>query len=315
LTPFDVVKTRLQGQLPTIAHKNYTALCVHPLQHPHGGFFFKRFDGLADTWCYECESPRPALKFNGTIDTAIKLAQNEGVHSLWRGWSATLLRSVPQIVIYFSIYEHLKDNFEKFKVPLTPFFAGGLARTVTTVAVSPIELIRTKQQALPHSSSILSVLNSELEKQNGFRNLWRGAAPTLLRDVPFSAFYWTFFETFRTKFLQTYNQNWSSMSTGERNRTNTLASFVAGASSGTIAAILTHPFDLVKTRRQIELYEIQQDKKAVPSTTKQILQTILKEEGFRGLFTGWIPRVAEIAPACAIMISTYEFAKAYFRES
>jgi len=309
LTPFDVVKTRLQGQLPAITH--YTELCVHP-HHPHGGFFYKRFDGLADTWCYECESPRPTLKFNGTIDTALKLVQFEGAQSLWRGWSATLLRSVPQIVIYFSLYEHLKDNFEKLKVPLTPFWAGSLARTVTTVAVSPIELIRTKQQSLNHSSSILNILNSELKKENGLKNLWRGAAPTLWRDVPFSAIYWTFYESFRKRFLQRYT-NWSSMSVSEHNHANIMASFVSGASSGAIAATFTHPFDLVKTRRQIELYQTQPNKKVVPRSTLQILQTIIREEGYHGLLTGWTPRVAEIAPACAIMISTYEIAKSYLR--
>jgi len=60
---------------------------------------------------------------------------------------------------------------KKLKVPLTPFWAGSLARTVTTVAVSPIELIRTKQQSLNHSSSILNILNSELKKRKWIKKL------------------------------------------------------------------------------------------------------------------------------------------------
>jgi len=103
------------------------------------------------------------------------------------------------------------------------------------------------------------------------------------------------------------------MSVSEHNHANIMASFVSGAGSGTIAATFTHPFDLVKTRRQIELYQTQPNKKVVPRSTLQILQTIIREEGYRGLLTGWTPRVAEIAPACAIMISTYEMAKSYLR--
>jgi solute carrier family 25 protein 39/40 len=314
LTPFDVVKTRLQGQIATPIH-NYHEACIHPLPHPHGGWFIKRFNGLADTWCYECESPRPALKFTGTIDTAAKLIQYEGAGSLWRGWSATLLRSVPQIVIYFSLYDYVKDTFVDKNIPIAPFWAGSIARTVTTIAVSPIELIRTKQQALNYPSSMIQVMRSELAKPNGFKNLWRGAAPTLWRDVPFSALYWTFFESTREKVLSTYYPDLTNMSQSERRKTNIYASFVAGASSGTIAATLTHPFDLVKTRRQIELYEINPrgNKNVIPTNTINILKTIIREEGYRGLLTGWIPRVAEIAPACAIMISTYEIAKSYFR--
>jgi len=236
--------------------------------------------------------------------------QYEGAVSLWRGWTATLLRSVPQIVIYFSLYEQLRDSFAKGEVPLAPFWAGSLARTVTTIAVSPIELIRTKQQSLNHSSSILEVLRSELRKENGFRNLWRGVAPTLWRDVPFSAIYWTLYENTKARYLNRYANS------SNRKRETIFASFWAGASSGVIAATLTHPFDLVKTRKQIELYELTPRRggtKHFPTSTLQILKTIVKEEGYRGLLTGWTPRVMEIAPACAIMISTYEIAKTYFR--
>lgn len=34
--------------------------------------------------------------------------------------------------------------------------------------------------------------------------------------------------------------------------------------------------------------------------------------GVRGLFTGLTPRLVRVAPACAIMIGSYEFGKSYF---
>lgn len=70
------------------------------------------------------------------------------------------------------------------------------------------------------------------------------------------------------------------------------------------------------------------------SSTWQILKEIWVELGYRGLFTGradaglqrpfcrltavnsssgFLPRVFKVAPACAIMISTYEFGKSFFR--
>ncbi|KAG8320678.1 hypothetical protein J6590_062570 [Homalodisca vitripennis] len=36
------------------------------------------------------------------------------------------------------------------------------------------------------------------------------------------------------------------------------------------------------------------------------------ENGVRGLYTGLTPRVAKIAPACAIMVSTFEYGKNFF---
>jgi solute carrier family 25 protein 39/40 len=36
---------------------------------------------------------------------------------------------------------------------------------------------------------------------------------------------------------------------------------------------------------------------------------IFQEQGVRGLFKGWAPRCLKVAPACAIMISSYEVGK------
>lgn len=36
---------------------------------------------------------------------------------------------------------------------------------------------------------------------------------------------------------------------------------------------------------------------------------IFREEGMAGLFRGWVARCLKVAPACAIMISTYEAGK------
>ena len=42
------------------------------------------------------------------------------------------------------------------------------------------------------------------------------------------------------------------------------------------------------------------------------MKKIVKNEGFGGLFVGLIPRLLKVAPACAIMIGSYESFKLYF---
>ncbi len=48
------------------------------------------------------------------------------------------------------------------------------------------------------------------------------------------------------------------------------------------------------------------------------LQTVIRDvisgHGYGGLFAGLTPRIGKIAPACAIMISSYEASKKYFIE-
>ncbi|KAJ7322290.1 hypothetical protein JRQ81_018577 [Phrynocephalus forsythii] len=82
-----------------------------------------------------------------------------------------------------------------------------------------------------------------------------------------------------------------------------------------IAATLTLPFDVVKTHKQTELWETDVTSSSQKSTSVwRIMKRIVAENGFTGLFTGIIPRLTKIAPACAIMISTYEYGKSFFHK-
>lgn len=78
--------------------------------------------------------------------------------------------------------------------------------------------------------------------------------------------------------------------------------------------MVTLPFDVVKTHMQIELgeMEILQDKK--PNSTLRVMRELYQSQGVRSLFAGIVPRISKVAPACAIMISTYEFGKKFFRQ-
>ncbi|KAH6929582.1 hypothetical protein HPB50_002790 [Hyalomma asiaticum] len=51
-----------------------------------------------------------------------------------------------------------------------------------------------------------------------------------------------------------------------------------------------------------------------PSSTLTVMRELYQTQGLRSLFAGIVPRVSKVAPACAIMISTYEFGKKFFRQ-
>jgi solute carrier family 25, member 39/40 len=48
------------------------------------------------------------------------------------------------------------------------------------------------------------------------------------------------------------------------------------------------------------------------STTREIIRRIYVQRGLPGLFSGLVPRVIKVAPACAVMISSYEYGKLFF---
>lgn len=215
--------------------------------------------------------------------------------------------AVPATMVYFTLYDQLRfqisSSFHYGETPplWVPTVSGGLARTIAVTTISPLELIRTKMQSKKFTYWQVGEFLKDSVKQDGYLSLWRGLGPTILRDVPFSAIYWLNYEYYKKKFKQPH----PSFS----------FSFVAGAAAGTVAAVITLPFDVVKTHRQIELGEMVLGSKSKESVrTLNMLKNIFNQRGVQGLFAGLVPRVVKVAPACAIMISTYEFGKSFFRQ-
>ena len=206
--------------------------------------------------------------------------------------------AVPANVIYFVGYDTLRTSLPSSIPPtLAPLIAGMSARTFAVAAISPLELFRTRLQAYhptENRSSFRSVLEgiSSLVREQGLRSLWRGLELTLWRDVPFSGIYWTGYEYLRHKFKQheVFRRGGEAGFFEE--------AFTAGWASGTLAAFLTQPFDVSKTRRQVY-------SGADVTSTVRLMGMIRQEEGIRGLWKGFVPRMLKVAPACAIMYGPF----------
>ncbi|GMR43885.1 hypothetical protein PMAYCL1PPCAC_14080, partial [Pristionchus mayeri] len=323
MTPLDVVKIRLQNQ----AHKINTGEC------------FIYSNGLMDHLCRSCKSPtkhkhpcewfeRPG-NFTGTLDALIRIPRQEGMRSLWSGLSPTLMMAVPLTAFYFSTYDALLARIRKLaerrrrggngadadilksamETIAAPILAGTVARSASVALVAPLEVVRTKMQSEHMSLTEIGAAVRATTGTHGWRGLYLGLVPTLWRDVPFTAIYWSCYETAKSRFL-------AAKGTDEM---DFAPAFLSGAISGTIAAVVTTPFDVVKTSRQIELGREVADANEAARIRKEKMVTVMRrivgKHGVTGLWSGIVPRVAKVAPACAIMIGSYEFFKVHFAHS
>uniref|UniRef100_A0A8C8FC84 Mitochondrial glutathione transporter SLC25A40 n=1 Tax=Oncorhynchus tshawytscha TaxID=74940 RepID=A0A8C8FC84_ONCTS len=295
VTPLDVVKIRLQAQKSPFPKGKCFVYCNGLMDHT-----CVCTNGNSKAW-YKAPG-----HFNGTLDAFIKIVRREGIKSLWSGLPPTLIMAVPATVIYFTCYDQLRAALRVrmgSHAEEAPLLAGALARVGSVTVISPLELIRTKMQSQRSSYRELSEVIHSAVRNEGWRSLWRGWGPTLLRDVPFSAMYWYNYEK---------GKAWLCKHNNIREPTFAIT-FISGAVSG---SVITLPFDVVKTRRQVEIGELQAmnlSSKA-SSSTLSVMTKIVAENGVGGLFVGFLPRVVKVAPACAIMISCYEFGKAFFRK-
>ncbi|XP_044740486.1 solute carrier family 25 member 40-like [Chrysoperla carnea] len=308
VTPLDVIKIRLQAQQKSLISNRCYLYCNGLMDHLCP---CDQVNGIVDPRNRSFVKP---VHFNGTIDAFYKITKYEGVSALWSGLSPTLVLAVPTTILYFVSYEQirlsLKDwynkrnvtNGERIQPAWIPIVAGGSARIFSATIVSPLELIRTKMQSAKLKYADVAEALQLLIKTDGAIGLWKGLGPTLLRDVPFSAVYWTVYE-----FLK--NDGCIERSF--------FSSFMYGAIAGSVAATITVPFDVVKTHQQIELgeKEIYTDRKQPAASMSNIFRKIYRNYGVRGLFAGLTPRVIKVAPACAIMIATFEHGKKFFHRN
>lgn len=277
VTPFDVVKIRLQAHVCPVGGTS-------PCGDPH--------------------------HVTGSFDAAKKIVRAEGVRGLWRGLNATLLLAIPTTGMYFTLYEvfreRLSDIHPQASKTASAVMAGASARIAAASVASPLELARTSLQAGVGGSqaTVWSVLK-HVRKNDGLLAWWRGLGPTLLRDAPFSAIYWSAYELLK-------DPKRSILPRRLFNGGSELGVYLgSGIGAGGLAALCTVPPDVVKTRRQ-SAFVRGPDGRSVAPSSMMIVRQIVDDEGLRGLLRGAGPRVAKVAPACAIMMGSYEVFRKLF---
>lgn len=340
MTPLDVVKVRIQAQnslqlAKSIPKSNAYVFCgrfydrVEPCACRMKGIMGGGAAAALQLPTTDALSARPQIR--GTLSGIVQITRTEGLTSLWRGLSPTLVMSVPATTVYFVSYETIKESIQQHPIfqrnvsnknrdLLAPFLAGSMARSLAVALISPLELLKTRMQHRgKHDGGIVMVSRDIIHsvRQEGIHILYRGLVPTLWRDVPFSAIYWAAYEKFKKFYAHRI-----PASREHDPRREFLLSFASGATSGMLAAALTTPFDVAKTRKQVDSTAASRSicidaDKGNPLPRKGIaahLVDIWRSEGAAGLTRGIVPRVFKVAPACAVMVGSYEFGKSYFAQ-
>ena len=153
--------------------------------------------------------------------------------------------------------------------------AGVAAELAGSVVRVPMEAIKQRMQTglIASNSDLMRMLTQNPLQFYKSRNF---LAQTLIHDIPCGVVHWVVYE---------YTKR--NLSTN---------SATAGAVAGTMAAIVTNPMDVVKTR----MVTRPEEHRTVMST----IQIIRKSKS--GFFAGVIPRIFHIAPNSALYMLIFD---------
>eukprot|EP00892_Ulva_mutabilis_P012599 jgi/Ulvmu1/9711/UM055_0049.1 len=322
--PLEVLKTRLQTQVGLSNSSCPHARWQHARSHAVGSPNTLRQASGQPPLLLRWKKPPTA-----TMASILRnLIRQEGALALWKGIRPALLAAVPTVGIYMPLYDIFRDRLEpSMGASTAPLLASTTARSIAVFTVAPLEVLRTQRMSQrttagvprivpPAGGCCIEVVQTDVVRVPA-TSLWlRGLPATLLRDIPFTAIFWTLTEAIRGPLLRTAATGGRQVRPRQGSNTPAeaaasadtwvlvQANAVAAGASGAVAAAVTTPFDVIKTQQQVSV--------SVGDRGRNLLEIgrgIVQRHGYRGLWVGVLLRSARAVPSGAMVVTTYEILK------
>lgn len=279
---------------------------------------------------------------------ALHIFRTEGFRGFFRGLVPHLLGVGPSRAFYFSGYSMTKDFLNKDNKNSKSFIrlsgiplhlvSAAWASIVSATTMSPVWVVKTRLQLQTVPASAPSMLSASgdaaqthykgvvdtfvrIYREEGIRAFYRGLGAAYLGIIETSiqyALYGYLKDKVIDKKIDDLNRktgaNYSKSDESLRKEVyGTRATFATSAISKLLAALLTYPHEVLRTRMRentvTKLYNSSGQVISVIPRYHGILQSfalILREEGARGLYGGMMVHMLRTVPNAAILLTVVE---------
>ncbi len=177
--------------------------------------------------------------------------------------------------------------------------AGGIAGGVSRTAVAPLERLKILQQVAGSSTSnyngVMKGL-SHIWRTEGINGMFKGNGANCIRIVPNSASKFLAYE-YLEGYLLAHNRKQDPEA-----KLGPLTRLMAGAGAGIFAMSATYPLDMVRGRLTVQVDGKSEKQYKGMSHAARV---IIREEGVKALYKGWLPSVIGVIPYVGLNFAVY----------
>ncbi|KAK7513674.1 mitochondrial carrier protein [Phyllosticta citriasiana] len=285
------------------------------------------------------------LFYNASTNTINRRALFRGAY---QGVGSVIIATLPSSGAFFTTYEGVKAFLNthahslphgSLPDPLIHAAASSVGELVSCAILTPAEVIKQNAQMVNTSAATSSAVSPTVQTLRKFRHnplaLWRGYSALAGRNLPHTAIQFPLFE--RMKQAIWAHREREGTKTGTLLESG-LVTAVSAGSAGSVAAVLTTPIDVLKTRIMLAAADGEASANSSPkpgngngnglvdalgkkkSQTRQraggsksmaIVREILAREGMRGLWRGGALRGVWTFVGLGLYLGVYETGRVF----
>ncbi|XP_050219651.1 mitochondrial carrier protein CoAc1 [Mercurialis annua] len=204
---------------------------------------------------------------------------------------------------------------DSMPVYVKELISGGAAGAIAKTAVAPLERTKILLQTRTEGFQSLGVFQSlkKLFKHEGILGFYKGNGASVIRIVPYAALHFMTYEQYRGWILD----NCPALGSGP------VVDLLAGSVAGGTAVLCTYPLDLARTKLAYQVSNTSGKFRcgvknicAQPAYggLKDVLTSVYREGGMRGLYRGVGPTLTGILPYAGLKFYVYEELKRHVPE-
>lgn len=170
--------------------------------------------------------------------------------------------------------------------------AGAMAGAVSRTGTAPLDRMKVFMQVHSSKSNKISLVGGfkQMLKEGGVSSLWRGNGVNVLKIAPETAIKFMAYEQYK------------KLLASEAGKVKTHERFMAGSLAGATAQTAIYPMEVMKTRLTLR-------KTGQYSGMFDCAKKILKKEGVKAFYKGYVPNILGIIPYAGIDLAVYESLK------